>query len=297
MRGTFALLLSLILLMPAPAFCWWELGHQAIARIAADHLSPAARTRISQILGVADTPAEVADALAKASTWADEVKAETKTGEWHYIDLTLEDQKSDIPARCKDDNCAPARIRLFEAELSLKTIDPQKTIDPHWSERDALRFLVHLVGDIHQPLHAVSDADQGGNCEKLNPPIGRAKNLHALWDGEIVYAMVPDDKALAADLEADIRQMSSDAQRQLSGGKEDDWTWESHQLAQQNIYGKLHIPLEPPIFPKTCDEAPAAISGFAPQVDGLYIDSMKPVVRAQLIKAGLRLAQLLNVSL
>jgi len=285
------LLLSLVLLTPSPAFCWWELGHQAIARLAADYLTPAARTRISRILGVPDTPADVADAMAKASTWADEVKGETKTGDWHYIDLTLEDKKSDIPLRCKDNDCAPARIRLFEAQLA------SHANDPRWSELDALRFLIHLVGDIHQPFHSASDADQGGNCEKLNPPIGLAKNLHALWDGEIVHAILPDDKTLAADLETDVDQMGSDRQKQLSAGKEDDWTWESHLLAQEDIYGKLHIPVEPPVFPKTCDEAPIEISGFKPQVDGLYIDSMKPVVRAQLTKAGLRLAQILNESL
>jgi hypothetical protein len=215
-------------------------------------------------------------------------KNETKTGEWHYIDLTLQDRKSDIPLRCKDDNCAPARIRLFAAQLSSHTPGAK------WSEQDALRFLVHFVGDIHQPMHAISDADLGGNCERLDPPVETAKNLHALWDGGIINAMDVDDRALAGSLEQEIRSMSEARQTAIATGNPDDWTWESHQLAMQDIYYKLHIPIEPPIFPANCDEAPAAITDFHPQIDALYVDSMKPVMRDQLIKAGLRLAKLLN---
>src|SRR5262249_52635098 len=162
--------------MPFPAFAWWETGHQAIARIAAANLTPAARTRVSRILGVEDTPEAVANALAQASTWADETKAETKTGNWHFIDLAIQDQKSDIPLRCKNNDCAPARIRMFAAQLA-----STQPVTSKWSELDALRYVVHLVGDIHQPLHTISDADLGGNCEQVNPPVGQAKNLHAIW--------------------------------------------------------------------------------------------------------------------
>lgn len=150
------IVLTVSLVCPLPAYPWWETGHQAIARIAAAHLTPAARTRVARILGVEDSPEAVSDALAKASTWADETKNETKTGEWHYIDLTLEDHKSDIPARCKDNDCAPARIRLFAGQLA------SHTSDSRWSDADALRFLVHFVGDIHQPLHDEA-LDVGGN--------------------------------------------------------------------------------------------------------------------------------------
>src|SRR5438067_507640 len=101
---------------PTCLFSWWETGHQVVTRIAAGHLTPTARTRVARILDVPDTTQAVADALARASIWADAVKKETGTGEWHYINLTLQDRKSDIPARCKDDNCAPARVRLFAAQ-------------------------------------------------------------------------------------------------------------------------------------------------------------------------------------
>ena len=291
MRRLLSLLLTYCLVSPFCAFGWWETGHQTIARIAAAHLTPAARTRVARILDVPDTPETVADGLAKASTWADDTKNETQTGEWHYVDLTLQDKKPDISLRCKDDNCAPARIRLFAAQLA------NRPADAKWSQLDALRFLVHFVGDIHQPLHAISDADLGGNCERLDPPVDTAKNLHALWDGGIILAMDMDDKALTTSLEQQMQSLDAAKQTELTRGNQDDWVWESHELALHDVYEKLHIPLEPPVFPSKCDEAPATITQFKPQVDALYVDSMKPVVREQLIKAGLRLAKMLNEAL
>ena len=306
MRRSLSLLLAATLACPA-AFAWWETGHQTVARIAAAHLTPAARTRVARILDVPDTPEAVADALAKSSTWADETKKETQTGSWHYVDLTLEDTKADIPKRCLDNNCAPARIRLFAAQLATHPSDGHRseaaapalmgTVIGLWSDLDALRYVVHFVGDIHQPLHAISNADLGGNCELLDPPVDRAKNLHALWDGGIIDEMTSGDRALATDLEAEIRTLGAPLQREASQGNQDDWAWESHEVARKNIYFKLHIPLEPAIFPAGCAEAPLAITEFRAQADGLYVDSMKPVIRHQLELAGLRLAKVLNESL
>lgn len=291
MRPSLIVLLSCSLLMPSPAFPWWETGHQVVARIAAAHLTASARTRVARILDVPDTPQAVADALAKASTWADETKSQNNTGSWHFIDLTLEDHKSDIPERCEHDNCAPARIRLFTAQLSSRAAAPGS-----WSDLDALRFVVHFVGDVHQPLHATSDADLGGNCELLDPQLGKAKNLHALWDGEIVNAIDPNDSSLAASLNTEIQRLGKQA-RKLARGNPDDWVWESHKLAEKEIYRPFHIPVEPVEFPASCKEAPAAITELKLHVTAAYVDRMKPVVRTQLIKAGLRLAELLNQSL
>ena len=290
MRRPLSLFVTSCLLFPCAAYPWWQTGHQVVARIAAAHLTPAARTRVARILNVSDTPDVVADALAQASTWADETKAATKTNSWHFIDLALQDERSDLPKRCPDDNCAPARIRLFAAELK------SRVSDPRWSQLDALRYTVHLVGDIHQPLHNISDADQGGNCELISPPLGDVKNLHALWDGGIIAAMDVSDKSLSTSLESDIKAMEEAERQQLSSGNQDDWTWEGHELAIANIYHKLHVPIEPVIFPKSCSEAPLEITSFKPPVDPSYIDAMKPVVRSQLTKAGLRLARLLNES-
>lgn len=273
------------------AYSWWETGHEVVARIAAAHLTPAAHTRVARILNVPDTSQAVADALGAASLWADQTKAETHTANWHYIDLALEDSKSDIPARCPHENCVPARVHLFAGRLG------STTPDRRWSELDALRYLVHLVGDIHQPLHAVSDADLGGLCERLVPPVGQAKDLHALWDGGIIERMNRSARSLAAELNQEMEGWSSLRRAEATRGNQDDWVWESHLLAERHIYRRLHLPLEPVEFPRGCDEAPRAIREFHPRIDELYIDEMKPVIRMQLQKGGLRLARLLNETL
>jgi hypothetical protein len=227
--------------------------------------------------------------MAAASTWPDETKEQTKTGEWHYIDLALQDTKKDFKKRCAGDNCITARIEIFTRQLS-------KRVPSSVSDRDALRYLIHFLGDIHQPLHAVSDADLGGNCERIQP-VGEAKNLHALWDGGIVNSLQTTDVRLADNLEGYIDRLPNGKRKNWSKGDPEKWAWESHQLAQEQIYGRLHIPLEPVVFPKSCKTAPPEIANFRPSVDSLYINDMKPIVRDQLVKAGLRLAQLLNQTL
>ncbi len=252
--------LSCWFLVSQPAFAWWETGHQVVARIAAAHLTPAARTRVARILNVPDTPEAVADALADASTWADQTKAESKTRPWHYIDLAIQDQKSDIGERCRNNNCITARIRLFALQLSSQTPTAPS------SELDALRYLVHFVGDIHQPLHAISDADLGGNCELVDPPVEAAKNLHAVWDGAIVKAINRRERELAADLNRNLESFPPEERAELSLGNPDDWAWESHELAIRDIYEKLAIPVEPVLFPASCHEAPLAVANLTLQI-------------------------------
>lgn len=286
------LVLALLLFFAVPAFSWWETGHRAVARTAVFYLTPAARTRLARILNVPDSAGSVADALAIASTWPDETKAQTKTGFWHFIDLTLQDSKSDIPARCKDNNCVTARIRLFATQLSSHT-----PADGQVSELDALRYLVHFVGDVHQPLHAVSDADLGGNCEHIDPPVGTAKNLHAVWDGKIIDSLNLGDAALAANLEKTIDEYTPQLRSDLASGNQDDWAWESHKLAIKNVYQVFKIPEQPILFPADCSAAPPAITRLTFNIPQSYLDDMQSVVRDQLIKAGLRLARILNESL
>jgi hypothetical protein len=292
-RRPFAILLTCSFLSPFSAFAWWETGHETVARLAAARLTPAARTRVAQILRVSDTTDTVADALAEASIWADHVKGQNGTATWHYVNLALQDRKGEIGKRCENDDCVTARLRLFTAQLARKTT-PQ---DSHWSDLDALRFVVHLVGDIHEPLHAISDADQGGNCERLDSPIGKAKTVHALWDGEIVNSLGESTETLTADLNRQIGSWSMKRQQTLAAGEPDDWAWESHLVAMKFIYKRLHIPKEPVEFPTLCSAAPPGIAARTWRIPEGYIESMQPVVRMQLEKGGLRLARLLNESL
>jgi hypothetical protein len=277
----------LCLLFACPGFGWWEAGHRAIARLAAARLAPAARARVAALLRVKNTPGDVADAMAAVSTWADDIKAQSHTGRWHFIDIALEDTPDDLPKRCLHGDCITARIELFEREISSRR-DTARV-----QNVNALKYLIHLPGDIHQPLHAASDADQGGNCEQIRP-FQDARNLHALWDGGLVRAIDLSDVSLARELDLYIRRLEPDVVDRWSSGTAEEWAWESHEIAQKAVYGRLHIPLEPVLFPKSCADAPMEIRNFRPAVDPLYVNDMKPIVRDQLAKAGLRLAALLN---
>jgi hypothetical protein len=290
MRRFLAILIPVALLLPAPATGWWDEGHEVVARVAAGRLTPAAQLRISELLEVGNTQQAVADAMAKAAIWADQVKTDTGTENWHFLNLTWQDNRTNITDRCANDDCVSARVRLFAAQL--KANDPDA--DTRFSDDDALRFLVHFVGDLHQPLHAASDADQGGNCEVMETGTDGAANVRALWDGPLVSGMGVDDSELAAELNAEITKMTDGERADFSSGEPDDWAWEAHRLAIVNVYKRLAIPKEDTAFPATCAEAPEEIQQVNVEIDDQYLEDMRPIVRDQLKKAGLRLAKMLN---
>jgi hypothetical protein len=278
------------LILNLPAQCWWEDGHRTAARLAAYYLTPSARAHLAQIMGVPDDAQSVADGLALASTWPDEIKKDRpETASWHYIDIALQDRKDQISERCPEQNCVTARIDLFSAQL----INDKSAADPA-VDLDALRFLVHFVGDLHQPLHATSDADLGGNCEPLDPVYEKARNVHALWDGPLVSDVNPDDRLLAGELKKELDALGEGRRRKMAEGTVNDWAWESHRVAEKEVYKRLHIPAEPAVFPESCKVAPEAILDDRITVEPDYLDAMKPIIRLQLERAGLRLARLLN---
>ncbi len=279
-----------LLLFALPAQCWWETGHRTTARLAAYYLTTSAAARVAAILNVPDNPESIANALASVSTWADEVRKERpETAPWHYVDIALQDKKTQIPERCLQTNCATERIAMFSGQLIRDRSVPDATADA-----EALKFLVHFVGDIHQPLHASSDADLGGNCEPLADPYEKAHNLHALWDGPVVNDINTDARVLAADLKRELDGFSKRQRRRIRAGKPDDWAWESHILALKVIYKRLNIPTAPVVFPASCKVAPAEIVNDKISLPPAYVASVAPAVRLQLERAGLRLAQLLN---
>jgi hypothetical protein len=156
-----------------------------IAAIAYDHLSSKAKLEADRLLKTGGTP-KTADFLT-AACWADDIRRDRReTGPWHYIDLHFRTDGKPTSNKPDAENAVWA-IAKFKAVLADKTQSDE-------SRADALRFLLHFVGDIHQPLHVVShdtdqlpDGDAGGNKFKIEPPAGVGgdrppRNLHALWD-------------------------------------------------------------------------------------------------------------------
>jgi hypothetical protein len=182
-------------------------------------------------------------------------------------------------------------------------IDPQK-------KADALRFLIHFVGDLHQPLHATTNNDQGGNCVPVTffdaPPQLRnpetesyAPNLHGVWDVNILERMTTGKTSdqVASELEGSFR--SEIARRKKGSADVNGWAWESYQLAQKVVYGNLpvRVPVEAPQTIKSCaddNHIATRMLKLDERLEQPYQDSAAPVVQQQIAKAGARLALLLN---
>lgn len=159
---------------------WGVVGHRVVARIAWARMTPAARAAATTLLpGGQDT-------FVVASTWADEVRSERpETYNWHFVDIpyaeTHYSAERDCPATDKGD-CVIQEIARARADLA----DATRT---SVERAEALKFLIHFVGDLHQPLHAIDNHDRGGNDVKvlaLRGDEGRNTNLHAVWDTGLI---------------------------------------------------------------------------------------------------------------
>jgi hypothetical protein len=262
-----ALVLSLasllIIQFAAPAWAWGRLGHRAIAKLAERHLSPAAKAAIAELL-------EPGESLADCSTWADEHRRELpKTAPWHYVDVPLDEPRYDN--RFAGDEPGKGfivpKIREFKAILKDRS-------RPEEERRFALRFLVHLVEDLHMPLHVGENHDKGGNDLQVRW-FDRGSNLHRVWDSGIIDRAGPGEDGWLDDLVA----MDTDAARgQAQAGTVEDWATESL-LAARAVY-----------------QDPATGQRIKPgaKLGDAYQERNLPVVKQRLYQAGVRLAWVLN---
>jgi len=299
--------------LPTSAFAWGCKGHQVVALLAEKHLNPRALAMVKKIL--AEGPIDPAlsrfckeggsDPLADASTWPDDIRAlRPDTPPWHYVDIPRGNKIHDVEKFCDPkEGCVTRAIRDELALLWSSEADPQK-------RADALRFLIHFVGDLHQPLHAITNNDQGGNCVPVaffdaQPQVRNphsesyAPNLHGVWDTNILERAANGKTVdeVASDLDLSFH---AKVERWKKGpANVDAWAWESFQLASKNVYGKLPAPI--------ATEAPQAVMSCADdnhvssrmlklneQLGEPYQSMAVPIVRERLAQAGARLALLLN---
>jgi hypothetical protein len=275
-------------------FAWGPVGHETVAYIAMDNLTPAAKQQIASLLPPGIT-------LAAISNWADEIRNyRRETGPWHYIDLPI---RKDITVKdeqnyCPDGNCILDQLKIDETILGDPTI-------PQPDRLEALKFVVHFMGDLHMPLHCADDGDRGGNdklvrfrtpgshghgltdsssesapqnhASRLEVSSHGAKiQLHALWDRLIEIKTPEDPRELATTLE---KAIPGDQAAAWTMGDEKDWAFESYQIAKSKIY----VGMDPGPQDYTDNPLPSD-----------YFDKMRPIVNHQLEKAGLRLAFVLN---
>lgn len=179
-------LLPIILaLLAATAHAWGTQGHQVVANIAQTQFTAKTKAGIDKLLAL-----ESGETLASISTSADEHRSPT-TAAWHYINFPKNTCTYDAQRDCPDGNCVVAVIN--------KQLDVLASTAPNEKRLTALRYVVHLVADIHQPLHAGYAEDRGGNQYQLQAFM-RGSNLHALWDVGLIKNLDLSNEALTAKL-------------------------------------------------------------------------------------------------
>lgn len=279
------------LLTAAPAYPWGREGHHIVALIAARNLSAAARAKVARILGTNDAGLE--KAMLAAATWPDNIdKAKTGTRNWHFVDVPVT-APFDVGTLCASHDCVIDQIadmedRLLHNRTGFALKAKPRPARPMTSQE--LAFLIHFVGDIHQPLHAANDGDRGGNCVHLTTSIPHkdfdTKELHAVWDTDEVLAVLKVLGAVAETAEKLFQRFNSGAS--VSQLTPLDWAHEANDLARKDIYESLQLPNH---------EAPAGTCapGIAKiQVTQEYLDGNEADVETQLMRAGVRLSNILN---
>ncbi len=306
--GLFSLC-TLILLFWAPAAqAWGCKGHQTVALIAERHLTVATQQWVLKLLS--ENPIDpklnrycggaMRDAMADAATWADDVRGERRNGPWHYIDIPRGTRRGPLEQYCGEAGCVTKAISEQLAILKDKNADAGR-------RADALRYVIHFVGDLHQPLHTITNADEGGNCVPVkyfrrSPREHNhsfSPNLHSLWDTAILErdAEGADAAEYAETLDA---QFAADIIGwQKAGIHIEDWVWEGYDFAETVVYGDLtpKIAIEPNVVVHNCSDDNNIGERLLRQnitAGETYQDEAAPVVEKRIAEAGVRLAMILN---
>lgn len=285
-----------------------------VAMIARAHLTPAVSSAIDEWLKSGPIAATVnrfcqdhpTDLMVDSATWADDVRNSEKNASWHFVDIPLsEDRSSGSVDQWCPEVAAPAAPGGNWSGCLTKALDYNIAIvkDQSRSALDranALRYVIHLVGDLHQPLHDETNNDQGGNCTVMqvfdNP---RPSYLHTLWDSGLIQHDLDAKGETQAQYAAELDSRFKGKYEAMAASKIDDpvtWAWENHALSVSVIYADLQppIPAEKPDPAVACQAEKDKIAALHISVGDAYFQRVIPVVDEQLATAGYRLAYLLN---
>lgn len=257
-------LLALLLACSAQASAWGDKGHRIVGHLAAAELSPRASAEVARLLAGEPDPT-----LAGVANWADDLRdldpeLGRRSSRWHYINFPRGQCTYAPPRDCPDGNCVIAAInRNFLVVSDRKRADAER--------REALKFLVHFVGDVHQPLHAGDRPDKGGNDFQVNYR-GEGWHLHSVWDSLIIRGRRLDPALHASTLRRQPPLPHDPARSSQTPAL--DWALESCRIvAQGALYPPKHV------------------------IDDAYLDTHRPLVERRLRQAGSRLAAMLNHAL
>lgn len=256
-----SLVAVLLLVVALPANAWHPLGHRLVARLAEARLAPDTRAEVRRLLAL-----EGHRTLADVANWADDVRAEggvlgKRSEKWHYVNIGEHDCAYDAARACPGGDCVVEAINAQAAILADRA-------RPDAERLQALKFVVHFTGDVHQPFHAGYARDRGGNKIQVNYN-GRGSNLHALWDGTLLGSRDFDELPYYWWLRiTDTTQPES-----FSAVAPVQWAERSCKIA-----------LQPGVYPARA------------RIGDDYIATYRPVAERAIQRGGLRLAELLNVT-
>jgi hypothetical protein len=249
-------LLAVFVAVPR-ALAWGPLGHNIVARLAAAQLSSAAHAQVKTLLAVRG-----ARHLYQVANWADDLRDVDpalfrRTRRMHYVNFHSPDCVFRPPRDCWQGRCAVAAIRKYSAILA-------NAAEPRAKRAQALAFVVHFVGDIHQPLHADYRHDAGGNDYEVRWH-GHEVALHRVWDSLLLESAHLSARAYSRKLRAQGAPAVAD------GGKPAQWAEEGCRIDRdEGVYPSTHV------------------------IDRAYIRRERPIAEERLRQAGARLAGLLN---
>ncbi len=273
------------------ASAWGDEGHEVIALIAQHYLEPGVAAKVKSLLSKDRTKLTPNRSMAAQATWADKYRESDErttqkrynaTRQWHFADIAIDSGTLDaacfgfppLPAGknaasgpAKD--CVVGKINQFVAELSSSATSATERLR-------ALQFLLHFVGDVHQPLHVSNDRDQGGNAKLVSAAGIAAGNLHHYWDTEFVVLLGVDPNTVAKDL---LGRISTAQAQAWAAGDATTWALEAHQVGVTAAY------------------ALPAPENSRYTLDGQYVARAREAVATQLSKAGVRLGMVLNGAL
>ncbi|KRD34202.1 endonuclease [Lysobacter sp. Root916] len=259
-----ALFIALLFLLPFDALAWGTLGHRLVALLALGELDPAVRRDIDALLVGEPDPT-----LAGIANWADELRAHDpnlgkQSAKWHYVNLGEENCAYEPARDCPMGGCVIEAIRKQTEILS----DRKRTRE---ERLQALKFVVHFVGDVHQPLHAGYARDKGGSDVQIQFN-GRGSNLHQLWDSGMLNAAGLDENAWLLRLRA--LPLAVTVSEPALPPDSPAWAQASCRIA-----------LQPGLYPAKAT------------VDENYVQTWRPEAEAQLRRGGSHLAAVLNAAL
>jgi nuclease S1 len=254
-KWTPVFLLILVLSPLQDVWAWGPMGHRIVSEIAETRLLPEVKTKIRENFNIKK--------LSDVANWADTVRKKRSQGPWHYCNIEESQWTYEKHRDCPDGDCVIEKLRGFASALKGEGLSKRK-------RKEALKYLIHFAGDVHQPLHLGNAQDRGGNKIRVTFK-GRSTNLHTLWDGKLIDLAGKSLVQYARDLSLRVTSFES---RKWNSSQVIDWANESRAVALNHAY--------------VLD--PSREGGLSKK----YIETSREIIELRLSQAGVRLAGTLN---